>query len=361
MNYQAMYRKWRPKNLKEIIGQEQIVLAISNSLSMKKIHHAWLFFGNRGIGKTSIARILVKNLNCEKKITNNPCEKCKNCQDISKGKFLDLIEIDGASHTKVEDIKELLKYIQYPPIKGRFKIYLIDEVHMLSKHSFNALLKYLEEPPKYTKFILATTNLEKIPKTVLSRCLIFNLRPINEIKIYKKIIDILKIEKISFEEKAIKNISKFSEGSLRDALCYVENAISIGNGNISKTVVNNMLGTLDEDYSIKIIICLLKSNAISLIKIINKISEFGIEWEQILTSLLKILHYIFMSQTYPLIWKDQEFTTEQKKKLIKISNTTSPLKIQNLYNKITIGKKDIKLAPTKKTSVEMTLLSIILC
>ncbi|CAL4043592.1 DNA polymerase III subunit tau, partial [isoform gamma] [Buchnera aphidicola (Tetraneura ulmi)] len=360
MNYQAMYIKWRPKNLKEIIGQEQIVSAISNSLSMKKIHHAWLFFGNRGIGKTSIARILVKNLNCEKKITNNPCEKCKNCENISKGNFLDLIEIDGASHTKVEDIKELLKYIQYPPIKGRFKIYLIDEIHMLSKHSFNALLKYLEEPPKYVKFILATTNIEKIPKTILSRCLMFNLRPISEIKIYKKIVEILKIEKISFEKKAIKNISRFSEGSLRDALCSIENAISIGNGSISNTIVNNMLGILNEDYSIKIIIYLLKKDPISLIKIIEKISEFGIEWEQILTSLLKILYYIFISQSYPLIWEDQEFTKEQKKKLIKVANKTSQLKIKKIYNKIIIGKKDIKLAPTKKISVEMTLLSVIL-
>ncbi|HXK00538.1 MAG TPA: DNA polymerase III subunit gamma/tau, partial [Buchnera sp. (in: enterobacteria)] len=282
MNYQILARKWRPQSFDQVVGQKYILQAISNSLSLGQIHHAWLFSGPRGTGKTTISRLLAKSLNCIDGITSTPCRTCANCQNIEKGIFLDLLEVDAASKTKIEDIRELLDNIQYSPIQGRFIIYLIDEIHMLSKHSFNCLLKILEEPPKHVKFILATTNPEKIPRTIISRCLQFNLKELETTEIFIKLKKILNYEKIIYDIKALKIISRTASGSLRDALNLTEQAISIGKGSISIKNITNMLGTINETQSLTLTIAILQQDANKIISLINTFNIQGIHWEEVL-------------------------------------------------------------------------------
>lgn len=235
MNHQALARKWRPQQFKQVVGQTPVLKILENSLSLGRIHHAYLFSGTRGVGKTSIARLFVKGLNCETGITASPCGVCQNCIEIEQGKFIDLIEIDAASRTKVEDTRDILDNVQYLPTQGRFKVYLIDEVHMLSKSSFNALLKTLEEPPEYVKFLLATTDPQKIPITILSRCLQLHLQALSEAQIQKQLSFILTQEKIQYDEAALYLLAKAANGSLRDGLSLTDQAIALGNGNIKKT------------------------------------------------------------------------------------------------------------------------------
>ncbi|XBC41169.1 MAG: DNA polymerase III subunit gamma/tau [Buchnera aphidicola (Nurudea yanoniella)] len=358
MNYKILANKWRPQEFNSVIGQKYIISAICNGLKLKRIHHTWLFHGIRGTGKTTIARLLAKSLSCEQKITQNPCRKCSNCKEIEKGKFIDLFEVDAASHTKVEDMKELLENVYYLPIKGRFKIYLIDEVHMLSKNSFNALLKIIEEPPNHIKFILATTNLEKVPKTILSRCLNFQLRPISFTKIIKKIEHILSQEHIFFEYEAIKLLSIESEGSLRDTLNLIEQAISIGNGKILTKIVQNMLGKLDNTTILNIILALLKKDFKKMFLLFQYIQKLDINWENILTEILKLLYQIAMIQTFPTINKDYLFFENQEinKKIYEISKISKFSDIQLYYKTILTGKKELCVAPSFRIGVEMTLL-----
>ncbi|WP_016603172.1 DNA polymerase III subunit gamma/tau, partial [Yersinia pestis] len=246
MSYQVLARKWRPQTFADVVGQEHVLTALANGLSLGRIHHAYLFSGTRGVGKTSIARLLAKGLNCETGITATPCGTCANCQEIEQGRFVDLIEIDAASRTKVEDTRELLDNVQYAPARGRFKVYLIDEVHMLSRHSFNALLKTLEEPPAHVKFLLATTDPQKLPVTILSRCLQFHLKALDVEQIRAQLEKVLLAEQITSDARALQLLARAADGSMRDALSLTDQAVSMGQGQVTTVTVSQMLGTLDD-------------------------------------------------------------------------------------------------------------------
>lgn len=358
MNYQILARKWRPQSFQEIIGQKHIITAISNELSLLRVHHAWLLSGTRGIGKTTIARLLAKSLNCQKGITSSPCRKCIICKEIEKGLCLDFIEIDAASRTKVEDIREILDNIYYAPVKSRFKIYLIDEVHMLSRHSFNALLKTLEEPPKHIKFILATTDIEKIPKTIISRCLSFKLKMLSEENIFNLLKSILLKESIKFDINSLKKISNHAKGSIRDGLNLLEHAINLGNGNINVKNVIEILGIPSEKCSFLLTDAVLKKNAKKTMCLLNEISNIGVEWEEILIEILHFLYHITMSQSFPLTWQDN-LIGNYKNHILKIAKNIDTNKLQLCYQIIVNGRKELKFAPTPKIGVEMTLLRAI--
>ncbi|QCI20608.1 DNA polymerase III subunit gamma/tau [Buchnera aphidicola (Brachycaudus cardui)] len=358
MSYQILARKWRPQSFQEIIGQKHIVTAISNELSLLRVHHAWLLSGTRGIGKTTIARLLAKSLNCYQGITSNPCRKCTICKEIEKGLCLDFIEIDAASRTKVEDMREVLDNIYYAPSKSRFKIYLIDEVHMLSRHSFNALLKTLEEPPKHIKFILATTDIEKIPKTIISRCLSFKLKILSEEDILKLLICILRKESIKFDVESLKKISNRAKGSIRDALNLLEHAINLGNGSINTKDVIEILGIPDEKYSFLLTDAVLKKDVTKTLFLLNEISNKRVEWEEVLIEVLYFLYHITMSQSFPLIWQ-KNITGNYTNQIQKIAKNINKNQLQLCYQIVINGRKELKFSPSQKIGVEMTLLRAI--
>ena len=260
MSYQVLARKWRPQTFADVVGQEHVLTALANGLSLGRIHHAYLFSGTRGVGKTSIARLLAKGLNCETGITATPCGTCANCQEIEQGRFVDLIEIDAASRTKVEDTRELLDNVQYAPARGRFKVYLIDEVHMLSRHSFNALLKTLEEPPAHVKFLLATTDPQKLPVTILSRCLQFHLKALDVEQIRAQLEKVLLAEQITSDARALQLLARAADGSMRDALSLTDQAVSMGQGQVTTATVSQMLGTLDDEQPLAIIEALVSAD-----------------------------------------------------------------------------------------------------
>ena len=360
MNYQILAQKWRPQSFEEVIGQKYVVSALSNSLLLGRIHHTWLFFGIQGTGKTTIARLLAKSLNCSKGISVNSCRKCSNCKEIEKGNFVDLYEVDAASRTKIEDMKELLSSIQYLPIKGRFKIYLIDEIHMLSRYSFNALLKTIEEPPTHVKFIFATTNLEKIPNTILSRCLYFQLKPIDLNTIITYISKMLEKENISYEREAIILISQKSEGSLRDAITLTEQIISISNEKITEKITRKILGTLNNEHILYVFIVLLNKNTKKLSSFLKKISNININWENILIELLQLLHQISMFQIDSSIKLNNSTYSEiVKKKMHEIAKLYSHNDIYLYYKTVLLGKKELLISHNQKISVEMTLLRML--
>lgn len=358
MNYQILARKWRPQSFKNIIGQKHIVTAISNGLSLGRVHHAWLLSGTRGIGKTTIARLLAKSLNCEKGITSNPCRKCIICEEIEKGLCLDVLEIDGASRTKVEDMREMLDNIYYAPVKSRFKVYLIDEVHMLSRHSFNALLKTLEEPPTHVKFILATTDIDRIPKTIISRCLCFKLKTISEEEIFQFLQHILTKESIKTDEYSLKKISHHAKGSMRDALNLLEHAIHLGNGHINIKNITKMLGVPPEKYSFLLTDAVLRKDSKKTMLLLNKISSIGVEWEEVLIEILRFLYHISISQAFPLVW-EKFFTATYQNQIQKMAQKINQKNIQLCYQTLLNGRKELKFAPSEKIGVEMSLLRAI--
>ncbi|QCI21762.1 DNA polymerase III subunit gamma/tau [Buchnera aphidicola (Hyadaphis tataricae)] len=358
MNYQILARKWRPQSFKDVIGQKNIIQAISNELSLGHIHQAWLLSGTRGIGKTTIARLIAKSLNCQINITSNPCRKCIVCKEIEQGLSLDVLEIDAASRTKVEDMREILDNIYYSPNKSRFKIYLIDEVHMLSRHSFNALLKTLEEPPEHVKFILATTNIEKIPKTIISRCLCFKLKALSEEKIFNLLKYILKKECVLFDEEALKKISYYARGSIRDALNLLEHAINLSHQYVDAKHVTEMLGIPSEEHSFLLTHALLKKDSKKLMFLLNEMSNMEIEWEEILTAILRILYCISILQDFPLTW-GQSMLENHKIAIQKLAKIYNRQIIQSCYQIIINGKKELNFSPTPKIGVEMTLLRVI--
>ncbi|WP_422667374.1 DNA polymerase III subunit gamma/tau [Buchnera aphidicola] len=358
MSYCVFARKYRPQSFKDIIGQKHIVTAICNSFSLNRIHHAWLFSGTRGIGKTTIARLLAKSLNCITGITSNPCRKCANCIEIEKGLFLDFIEVDAASRTKVEEIKEILDNVYYSPIKGRFKIYLIDEVHMLSRHSFNAFLKILEEPPKHIKFILATTEINRIPNTIISRCLHFHLNILSSKKIFYFLKNILAKENINTDDYALKTIANYSEGSARDALNLIEKAISLGNNSINKKDVIKMLGLPSQKKIFSITCEILKKDTKKTMILLKKISNKIVEWEKILIEILRCLHYIAMIKLFPLI-SDEKYIEDHKIKIDDIVNITNKSDISLCYHIISTGRKELPFSPDPKIGTEMIILRAI--
>ncbi|EAM2909697.1 DNA polymerase III subunit gamma/tau [Salmonella enterica subsp. enterica serovar Weslaco str. 247K] len=354
MSYQVLARKWRPQTFADVVGQEHVLTALANGLSLGRIHHAYLFSGTRGVGKTSIARLLAKGLNCETGITATPCGVCDNCREIEQGRFVDLIEIDAASRTKVEDTRDLLDNIQYAPARGRFKVYLIDEVHMLSRHSFNALLKTLEEPPAHVKFLLATTDPQKLPVTILSRCLQFHLKALDVEQIRHQLEHILNEEHIAHEPRALQLLSRAADGSLRDALSLTDQAIASGDGQVSTQAVSAMLGTLDDDQALSLVEAVVDANGERVMSLINEAAARGIEWEALLVEMLSLLHRIAMVQLSPAALGSDMAAIEQRMR--ELARTVPPGDLQLYYQTLLIGRKELPWAPDRRMGVEMTLL-----
>ncbi|EHR7508313.1 DNA polymerase III subunit gamma/tau [Salmonella enterica] len=354
MSYQVLARKWRPQTFADVVGQEHVLTALANGLSLGRIHHAYLFSGTRGVGKTSIARLLAKGLNCETGITATPCGVCDNCREIEQGRFVDLIEIDAASRTKVEDTRDLLDNVQYAPARGRFKVYLIDEVHMLSRHSFNALLKTLEEPPAHVKFLLATTDPQKLPVTILSRCLQFHLKALDVEQIRHQLEHILNEEHIAHEPRALQLLSRAADGSLRDALSLTDQAIASGDGQVSTQAVSAMLGTLDDDQALSLVEAVVDVNGERVMSLINEAAARGIEWEALLVEMLSLLHRIAMVQLSPAALGSDMAAIEQRMR--ELARTVPPGDLQLYYQTLLIGRKELPWAPDRRMGVEMTLL-----
>ena len=331
-----------------------MLTALANGLSLGRIHHAYLFSGTRGVGKTSIARLLAKGLNCETGITATPCGVCDNCREIEQGRFVDLIEIDAASRTKVEDTRDLLDNVQYAPARGRFKVYLIDEVHMLSRHSFNALLKTLEEPPSHVKFLLATTDPQKLPVTILSRCLQFHLKALDVDQIRHQLEHILNEEQIAHEPRALQLLSRAADGSLRDALSLTDQAIASGDGQVSTQAVSAMLGTLDDDQALSLVEAVIAADGERVMTLVNEAAARGIEWEALLVEMLGLLHRIALVQLSPAALGGDMATIEVRMR--ELARTVPPADVQLYYQTLLIGRKELPYAPDRRMGVEMTLL-----
>ena len=349
MSYQVLARKWRPKTFDEVVGQEAVLTALSNGLKENRLHHAYLFSGTRGVGKTSIARLFAKGLNCVHGVTAEPCGECAHCKAIEEGNFIDLIEIDAASRTKVEDTRELLDNVQYKPVQGRYKVYLIDEVHMLSRHSFNALLKTLEEPPEYVKFLLATTDPQKLPITILSRCMQFHLKALETKSISQHLANILEQEKIPFELTALDKLAKAAQGSIRDSLSLTDQAIAMSNANITTDVVTTMLGLLDDNQPIDILYALQQGNGEKLMKIVQSVADKGADWDELLIEIGENLHKIAMLQLLPN-------RIDEDSQLGFLARHISPEDVQFFYQTIITGRKELAFAPNRRVGAEMTLL-----
>ena len=353
MSYQVLARKWRPKSFSEVVGQQHVLKILSNALSLGRVHHAYLFSGTRGVGKTSIARLLAKGLNCESGITATPCGVCDNCREIEQGRFVDLLEIDAASRTKVEDTREILDNIQYLPSKGRFKVYLIDEVHMLSRSSFNALLKTLEEPPEHVKFLLATTDPQKLPITILSRCLHLHLNVLDTSLIAEQLKHILQLEQIESEPRAIQLLAKAANGSMRDALSLTDQAIALGNGKIDAASAASMLGTLDKAIPFSLINALYQSDGNTLMQQIEAAALQGADWDNLLAESIALLHQIALLQVVPTALGDY---TDNEEQLRFLAQYMAPNDVQLFYQILLMGRKELAFAPDKKMGVEMSFL-----
>lgn len=354
MSYQVLARKWRPQAFAAVVGQEHVLTALANGLSLGRIHHAYLFSGTRGVGKTSIARLLAKGLNCETGITSTPCGQCDNCREIEQGRFVDLIEIDAASRTKVEDTRDLLDNVQYAPARGRFKVYLIDEVHMLSRHSFNALLKTLEEPPSHVKFLLATTDPQKLPVTILSRCLQFHLKALDVEQIQQQLAHVLQQEQIAAEPRALHLLARAADGSMRDALSLTDQAIAMGQGSVTRETVAQMLGTLDDEQPLALIEALVDGQGEQVMALLNQAASRGVEWEALLVEMLRLLHRVAMVQLLPSSLGEDDLNQAQR--LRDLARVLPPADVQLYYQTLLMGRKDLPLAPDRRLGVEMTLL-----
>ena len=356
MSYQVLARKWRPKSFETLIGQEHVVRALTNALEQQRLHHAYLLTGTRGVGKTTIARILAKSLNCETGITAHPCGVCSACIDIDKGRFIDLIEVDAASNTQVDNMRDLLENAQYAPTSGRFKVYIIDEVHMLSRSSFNAMLKTLEEPPEHVKFILATTDPQKVPVTVLSRCLQFNLRQMASTSITEHCQVILNTENIPYEATALQLIAKAASGSMRDALSLLDQAIAYGNQSVRENEVRTMLGAIDQSYLYELLHALVKNDGHSLMNQAKAMSERSIDFDAALNDISNLLHEIAMIQVVP---QSIALDLPERPALLELAQAISPEKVQLYYQIALLGKRDIGLAPDAVAGFTMTLLRML--
>jgi len=357
MSYQVLARKWRPQNFVELAGQDHVLQALMNALTQQRLHHAYLFTGTRGVGKTTIARIFAKCLNCETNgISPEPCGTCSSCTEITEGRFVDLIEVDAASRTKVEDTRELLDNVQYAPTRGRFKVYLIDEVHMLSTHSFNALLKTLEEPPEHVKFLLATTDPQKLPVTILSRCLQFNLKNMSAQRVVNYLKTVLASEKIDYEDAALWQIGQAADGSMRDALSLTDQAISFGNGYIRETDVTAMLGLVNHAQIVSLLECIVSNDAAKVLQRIAELADYQPDFVAICASLLDLLHRIAIEQQVPGALENQFGDLAQVQALAASLNTET---VQLFYQNLLIGKRDLPLSHSLKAGFEMLLLRLI--
>jgi len=356
MTYQVLARKWRPRLFSELVGQEHVLRALVNALDHDRMHHAYLFTGTRGVGKTTIARILAKSLNCERGVSSTPCGECSSCREIDEGRFVDLIEVDAASRTKVEDTRELLDNVQYAPTRGRFKVYLIDEVHMLSTHSFNALLKTLEEPPPHIKFLLATTDPQRLPVTILSRCLQFNLKRLPQTLITKHLGHILTQEDIAYEAPALSHLARAADGSMRDALSLLDQAIAYGAGKLTLADVKIMLGSIEQDHVIKLIEALAGNDGSGLLERIHVLSELAPDFSDVLSELITLLHRIAVAQVVPAAQGGDETEDET---ILEFARILDPEDIQLYYQIALLGRRDLEFAPEPRSGFEMIMLRML--
>ena len=356
MSYTALARKWRPRRFDELTGQEHVLQALSNALETNRVHHAFLFTGTRGVGKTTIARILAKCLNCETGMGATPCGTCATCREIDEGRFVDLIEVDAASRTKVDDTRELLDNVQYAPTRGRYKVYLIDEVHMLSTHSFNALLKTLEEPPPHVKFLLATTDPQKLPVTVLSRCLQFNLKRLSVSMIADRMKVILKAENIDFEPAAVRLIAEAADGSMRDGLSLLDQLLAFGGGKVAESEARAMLATVDRKQVFQLARLLGTSDPAELMRFAQSLDEWAPDYGDVLDALATLLVRVALKQTLPTYEGDELHPPEQ---LAELASALSPEDVQLCYQTAILGRRDLAWAPDPRTGFEMTLLRMV--
>ena len=356
MSYQVLARKWRPKTFESLMGQEHVVTVLVNALTQQRLHHAYLFTGTRGIGKTTIARIFAKSLNCQQGVTATPCGKCDACVDIDQGRFVDLLEIDAASRTKVDDTREILDNVQYAPSRGRYKVYLIDEVHMLSRSSFNALLKTLEEPPEHVKFILATTDPQKLPVTVLSRCLQFHLKALTVGQIEQKLNEILAQESVAHEPSSLTLLAKAARGSMRDALSLTDQSIAQGQGQITIANVQQMLGGVDQNWVYKILMALIKQNAEELMSLSLEIAAYAPSYSRLTAELIQLLHQIAMAQ---VVGNHFDLQPNHSQLLDKFCLALSPEDVQLYYQIVLTGRKDLPYAADEQAAFDMVLLRLL--
>jgi DNA polymerase III subunit gamma/tau len=357
MSYIVLARKWRPKRFAEMVGQEHVLRALTNSLDSGKIHHAFLFTGTRGVGKTTVARILAKSLNCERGVSSNPCGECASCREIDEGRFVDLIEVDAASRTKVDDTRELLDNVQYAPTRGRYKVYLIDEVHMLSNHSFNALLKTLEEPPPHVKFLLATTDPQKLPVTVLSRCLQFSLKRLPSTLIAERLKAIAGAEKLEHEPAALALVARAAEGSMRDALSLLDQLIAFGGGALSEANTRSMLGTIDRGHVTRLVEALARQDGPALLKETAELDRDAPDYDRVLVDLAALLQRIAIVQIVPeTAREDEEFDADL---LARLAAAMAPEDVQLYYQIALTGRRDLPMAPDPRLGFEMTLLRML--
>lgn len=351
MSYQVLARKWRPHHFENIVGQEHIIRMLTNALTQKRLHHAYLFTGTRGVGKTTLARILAKCLNCETGVKATPCDACFACHAIDQGKFLDLLEIDAASRTKVEDTRELLDNVLYPPTQGRYKVYLIDEVHMLSNHSFNALLKTLEEPPEHVKFLLATTDPKRLPITILSRCLQFHLKRITPQKITQHLQHICATENIPSDQAALEKLAFAADGSMRDALSLLDQGIAYGEGAVNKADVYTMLGSMAQDDLFPLLSALIAKDGKLLLAAIHSLAENAPDFQQLLEEFINLLHKIALAQIIP--------STRELEIISDFAQRLTPDEVQLYYQIALLSRRDLSLSPSPQQGFEMSMLRML--
>jgi len=356
MSYQVLARKWRPKSFADLVGQEHVVRALSNALDQQRLHHAYLLTGTRGVGKTTVARILAKSLNCETGITSTPCGTCNTCREIDAGRFIDLLELDAASNTGIDNMREVLDNAQYAPTAGRFKVYLIDEVHMLSKAAFNSMLKTLEEPPEHVKFILATTDPQKIPVTVLSRCLQFNLKQMTPASIVGHLQQVLERENLSFEVPALQLLARAAQGSMRDALSLLDQSIAYGGGKVEEVQVRAMLGAIDQSYLFTLLERLAEGDGAGLIALAQQMEERSLSFDAALQDLGALLHQVALAQAVPQALSEE---LPERPRILDLAQRFSAEDVQLHYQIALHGRKDLGLAPDEFAGFTMALLRML--
>ena len=356
MSYTALARKWRPKRFEELTGQEHVLQALSNALATNRVHHAFLFTGTRGVGKTTIARILAKCLNCETGLGPTPCGECATCREIDEGRFVDLIEVDAASRTKVDDTRELLDNVQYAPTRGRYKVYLIDEVHMLSTHSFNALLKTLEEPPPHVKFLLATTDPQKLPVTVLSRCLQFNLKRLSVSLIAERIKTVLDAEGVPYEAAAVRLVAEAADGSMRDGLSLLDQLLAFGGGKVAEAEARTMLATVDRKQVAQLARLLAQFDPAALLAFVSSLDEWAPDYGDVLDALATLFVRVALKQTMPAYDGDELHPAEL---LAELAGQLAAEDVQLFYQTAILGRRDLAWAPDPRTGFEMTVLRML--
>lgn len=355
MSYQALARQFRPQDFNELVGQEHVSQALINGLEQGRLHHAFLFTGTRGVGKTTVARILAKALNCQKGVTGQPCGQCNACTEISEGRFVDLVEVDAASRTGVDDTRELLENVQYAPTSGRYKIYLIDEVHMFSNSSFNALLKTLEEPPPHVKFLLATTEPKKLPITVLSRCLQFNLKRLHLTQIKDHLQKLLTLQNIAYDERALEMLARAADGSMRDGLSLLDQALAFGAGQVNENDIKVMLGTMDQNSIIGMLQSIIDHDAAGLSKQLHNVFEMSPDYSRFLDEMALLLHEVSLLQ---ILNKYVDGSAFDRSVIKNIMQNTTPEQVQLYYQIVIKGQQEMKLAPDSKTGFEMTIIRL---